>query len=38
MSAGGLIFMAASWGAILGLSALCLWRLMQAEGKTGGLK
>lgn len=31
MSAAGLIFMAASWGVILGLSAFCLRRLILAE-------
>jgi len=30
MTTAGLIFMGVSWGAILGLSALCMWRLMRA--------
>jgi hypothetical protein len=31
MTTGGLIFMAVSWGVILGLSAVCMWRLAQAD-------
>ena len=31
MTTGGIIFMLVSWGAILGLSAMCIWRLIQAQ-------
>lgn len=31
MTTAGLIFMGVSWGTILGLCALCMWRLARAR-------
>lgn len=35
MTASGFIFMGVSWAAILGLAALCMGLLIQADGKSG---
>ena len=34
MTTAGLIFMLTSWGAILGLSAVCMWLLLRAGGNS----